>query len=274
MTAKTKTDVMLSPYAIETICFVAGTPVWTDKGLVPIEKLKVGDLVLSKSDVSGEKAYKRVLKTFRSENQEIRTINFVGPITEDGAESRREYLFATPGHPFWIKDRGWMTVDEIFEASEDYEQLMMIPGWNLERANGGAAEMGIPGWTVGFPLIQLLDSDNHAFLITDALNSDGEFGYTMRFDGQTRAEDFDPVDCHRVPGRQILFHGATRTGDEAVYRDQVIYPEDVTLFKTTVYNIEVEDFHTYFVGELGVWVHNTCAPILGRLASQYAGSFI
>ena len=29
-------------------------------------------------------------------------------------------------------------------------------------------------------------------------------------------------------------------------------------FKTTVYNIEVEDFHTYFVGELGIWVHNSC----------------
>ena len=28
------------------------------------------------------------------------------------------------------------------------------------------------------------------------------------------------------------------------------------LFKTTVYNIEVEDFHTYYVGEVGVWVHN------------------
>ena len=26
----------------------------------------------------------------------------------------------------------------------------------------------------------------------------------------------------------------------------------------TVYNFEVEGFHTYFVGELGAWVHNTC----------------
>ncbi len=25
----------------------------------------------------------------------------------------------------------------------------------------------------------------------------------------------------------------------------------------TTYNFEVEDFHTYFVGESGVWVHNT-----------------
>jgi len=27
-----------------------------------------------------------------------------------------------------------------------------------------------------------------------------------------------------------------------------------------VYNIEVDEFHTYFVGELGVWVHNKRAP--------------
>jgi hypothetical protein len=25
-----------------------------------------------------------------------------------------------------------------------------------------------------------------------------------------------------------------------------------------VYNFEVEDFHTYYVGELGLWVHNKC----------------
>lgn len=31
---------------------------------------------------------------------------------------------------------------------------------------------------------------------------------------------------------------------------------DDTLWCQNVHNIEVEDFHTYFVGELGVWVHN------------------
>ncbi|WP_341809683.1 hypothetical protein WMO32_11140 [Xanthomonas oryzae pv. oryzicola] len=30
-------------------CFIAGTPVWTDRGLVPIEQLKIGDSVLSQS---------------------------------------------------------------------------------------------------------------------------------------------------------------------------------------------------------------------------------
>ena len=27
-------------------------------------------------------------------------------------------------------------------------------------------------------------------------------------------------------------------------------------YKTTVYNLEVEDFHTYYVGTDGIWVHN------------------
>jgi transcription-repair coupling factor (superfamily II helicase) len=29
------------------------------------------------------------------------------------------------------------------------------------------------------------------------------------------------------------------------------------IFYDDVYNIEVEEFHTYFVGEAGIWVHNT-----------------
>lgn len=32
--------------------------------------------------------------------------------------------------------------------------------------------------------------------------------------------------------------------------------EQVRVSSTKVYNLEVEDFHTYFVGEDGVWVHN------------------
>jgi Pretoxin HINT domain len=28
-------------------------------------------------------------------------------------------------------------------------------------------------------------------------------------------------------------------------------------YTTTVYNLEVEDWHTYFVGKTGLWVHNT-----------------
>jgi len=33
--------------------------------------------------------------------------------------------------------------------------------------------------------------------------------------------------------------------------------------RITVYNIEVEHAHTYFVGKTAAWVHNTCAPKIG-----------
>lgn len=33
-----------------------------------------------------------------------------------------------------------------------------------------------------------------------------------------------------------------------------------------VFNFEVEDFHTYYVGRNGVWVHNTCGPQTSKFA--------
>jgi len=38
-----------------------------------------------------------------------------------------------------------------------------------------------------------------------------------------------------------------------------LYPCPESWYLSKVYNLEVEDYHTYFVDKLGVWVHNaTC----------------
>lgn len=42
-------------------------------------------------------------------------------------------------------------------------------------------------------------------------------------------------------------------------------------FKTT-YNFEVKDYHTYFVGEAGVWVHNSCENVESINDAKYAQS--
>lgn len=42
-------------------------------------------------------------------------------------------------------------------------------------------------------------------------------------------------------------------GNEFLWKRGV---EDMALLKRRVFNIEVEDFHTYYVGQPGVWVHN------------------
>lgn len=43
--------------------------------------------------------------------------------------------------------------------------------------------------------------------------------------------------------------------------------DEVIPFLTDVYHIEVEDFHTYYVGHIGIWVHNTKAA--GEVYPEY-----
>ena len=235
----------------ESVCFVAGTPVWTDKGLVPIEQIKVGDLVLSRSDTTGEQTYKRVLKTFSTEDQEIRTVSFEGYLNGEESEYLYEFVFATKEHPFYVKEYGWQVVERMCRNCERWQYF--------ERANGGVVLMGHPIETLGFPVLQLSDRKDHGFVFMNAF-SEEEHGFSMWFDGKTQTDNYHPgFHDDRVENFRTLYHGATLSCNETLFIDDLV--EDVwdrTEFKATVFNIEVEDFHTYFVGELGVWVHNAC----------------
>jgi hypothetical protein len=52
------------------------------------------------------------------------------------------------------------------------------------------------------------------------------------------------------PGRDILI--------DSEGRDVILLDSDLLAVEETVYNFEVADFHTYFVGKLGFWAHNCC----------------
>ena len=77
-------------------CFVAGTPVWTDAGAVPIEKIVPGDLVLSQNAETGELAYRPVMVT---------TIRPPSPILV--VKVKGDSIGTTRGHRFWVDGRGW-----------------------------------------------------------------------------------------------------------------------------------------------------------------------
>jgi hypothetical protein len=78
-------------------CFVAGTPVWTQAGLVPIEEIRVGDLVLSQDPHTGELNYRPVID---------RTIRPPTDTVKLGVD--QETIVATRGHRFWTADNGWV----------------------------------------------------------------------------------------------------------------------------------------------------------------------
>ena len=91
------------------MCFPAGTPVWTRNGKVPIEKIKVGDEVLSRNMQTGKLEYKKVISLVRPHQDRLMELHIAGEPTP---------LRPTPSHPFFVKHAGkggasWIKASEL-----------------------------------------------------------------------------------------------------------------------------------------------------------------
>lgn len=83
-------------------CLIAGTPIWTDRGTVAVEKMHVGDRVLAQDPASGELAYKPVLRTTVRPRSALVHISLP-----------EETIVASGGHPFWIAGKGWVNARHL-----------------------------------------------------------------------------------------------------------------------------------------------------------------
>ncbi|MFY9259014.1 MAG: polymorphic toxin-type HINT domain-containing protein [Gallionella sp.] len=220
--------------------FVAGTPVWTERGLVPIEQIKVGDRVLSKCDSTGEVAYKPVVRTFVTEDQEIIFARMTGlnNMVEGKEVEIEDYFFMTANHPVWAVNKGWVSV---IEAGESWEER------TLARRNEEECFIGD-----AFPAFQV-PSEPNVGVVT--FNHSEEFCFLVEFDGTSNYLPNNYLSQRFNGGTPRYFDNDKLVSDFYIDEPE---PADRYPFRTTVYNIEVEDFHTYFVGELGLWVHSAC----------------
>lgn len=90
--------------------FVAGTLVHTHTGLVPIEQIKVGDMVLSKPENGeGELAYKPVVNIFEFDDKEVWFIEISTVFSQSHEDIKagnikfsHDILIATSNHQFWL----------------------------------------------------------------------------------------------------------------------------------------------------------------------------
>jgi RHS repeat-associated protein len=138
-------------------CFAAGTPVHTERGLVPIEQLAPGDHVVAMDLETGAIELRAITEVFATPAQPLLRLELgdsVGPRVE---------LDVTPTHPIWARD-GWRAAGDLAVGDE----VMTLAGGWLRVSSG-------------------------TWIAAD-----------------------------------------------------------------TVYNIEVAELHDYFVGDLGVLVHNLC----------------
>lgn len=121
--------------------FVAGTLVHTDKGLVPIEQIKVGDLVLSKHESGeGETAYKRVVSRFKSvEKRKICAISFVDKLPQKRRDivpatiNEFETVYLTDNHPIWVQRVGAWAADILAEEQGIILEPDAMLGWQQAK---------------------------------------------------------------------------------------------------------------------------------------------
>ena len=201
----------------EPACFAGGTLVHTKNGLVPIEQIQVGDWVLSKHEGGeGEREYKRVTKTFVHEDREVIRIAC-------GGNECYQNIIVTPEHPIWVQGKGWRAANKI-KPTFPVTRLELLAG---EPKPNVAANLRL----------FVTNQTDVAWCPSSSVASD--LGSKVSI-----------IDIRTLG---IVERGVI-VGIEYVENTHRAKPEH--LFRTTVYNIEVEDFHTYYVGKAGIWVHN------------------
>lgn len=209
-------------------CFAKGTLVHTREGLKPIEQIQVGDWVLSKPENGGEQAYKRVLKTFEYPPERIVRVGYYIPESKPNPyNSTVAVLNVTLNHPFWVKELGWTGVRELM----DYGMKDIC----LEDADGQDIDF--------YSVNRIYVSDlPHVGWLPMHMGATDCFGALWNYD------------THTLVNAEVLAVEAVQDTYRELGDREAIDPD--LFFKAPVYNLEVEDFHTYYVGEHGIWVHN------------------
>ena len=226
MTADTTTPSNTPPHA--PAGFAKGTLVHTQQGPKPIEEIQVGDWVLSKPENGGQQAYKRVLKTFAHPPERIVRVSYYVPAhkpNQYGATAA--VLNVTLNHPFWVKELGWTAACELMNYGRGDVRFEDVDGNDIDFHT--------------LTRIYISDQPNVGWI-------------PMHMGATDRAGALWNYDTHKL----IESVAPALEAIQETYRDlgdpEAIDP--ALFFKAPVYHLEVEDFHTYYVGEHGLGVHD------------------
>ncbi len=88
-------------------CFIPGTLVWTESGVVPIEQVQVGDRVFSQDPDTGELALKLVEQVTAGQ-----AASNLAEVTIDG-----QTIYPTLGHVMWVNGQGWRIAKRLNPGS-------------------------------------------------------------------------------------------------------------------------------------------------------------
>lgn len=104
------------------LSFAPGTLVSTPTGMVAIEELKVGDLVMSKNDITGEVLAKPVVATISTQHEDD-----VRLITVKTLTGEEQAIIASDEHPFYVPEAGWVEAGQLAVG----DHVFTLPGQSL-----------------------------------------------------------------------------------------------------------------------------------------------
>jgi len=136
----------------------------------------------------------------------------------DRYKAKHASLTTTYDHPFWAEGEGWTAASRLQGDYLGPSKLRLVDGAIVDL-QGPTYIYATDRPTVGWIASNGQEEVGWLFDYSTGEDLPGPVGYDWE-KWNVASDDLQPV------------------------------------FRTTVFNIEVEDFHTYYVGEQGVWVHN------------------
>jgi len=131
-------------------CFEAGTLIDTPDGLLPIEEIQQGDLVLSKSEITGDYGYQTVVQKHVLEDRPLYDLVL------EGDDGERFTVTSTDNHPFFVENFGWRLSAEL------------QPGDVLDAKQGSVVVVGVTARGEGATTYNFTVAEYETFLVSDA----------------------------------------------------------------------------------------------------------
>jgi len=126
--------------AVGPSCFAAGTPVSTKRGLISIDDVCIGELVLSRNVATGETGYKPVLTRTLLPARDMRRLHL-------GDDS----VLSTMAHPFWSPTRGWVKAMDLSHGTPLAAQNGLVAmGRNEPADQSQAYNLVVADWSTYF----------------------------------------------------------------------------------------------------------------------------
>lgn len=216
------------------ICFVEGTAVATPTGPEPIECLALGREITSRPDPhAGGQGVELPLGTDAISLIRLRSV-----------------------HP-----DGSATTMEMLRPAKLVTSLGVVAGCRLPVA---LPDMGVAGDAEVLsvePYCEPIRLD--VPVVTGRFVTDCAEVVEIHLDGFARAIGVTPGHPVFSADRQAwIASGELKSGErlQSANGIAIVARVEPRAERTPVYNVEVSRYHTYFVGDAGVWAHNPCSP--------------